>query len=387
MEEKRKNSFNKVVYLSIRESDGAFAGYKKSVSILGSGENGNISLNKIANMRYNHNSTKNFKMLDDFFIKQIKTLHEQDKTLRFAYYNKHRVTFLPKDIQSLIVNQPPKSVLRFWDDKFKSRRFVKNFLQILKYRALSGEDITYDKCKEIFKNAQRFVVQARHSVGGAETFLLTKNSEEKVLKCLNKRQKYEISEYKENNVAINVHFLIAQKSILVLPPSVQIIDVSNDTLDYRGCDYAIYEQILSKKVQTKVEKQTKILAEKMREQGYLGVAGVDFIVCGEDVFFMEVNPRFQSSTIALNMALFEHGLKSVNELDNLCFTKQTLPTLPKICVNYSKISLAKGEQNNIKEKPYKIILDGFDENETIESGAYLYTIIYKGSIYKDLLKK
>ena len=386
MDKEISEYFNNLVYLSIRESDAAFADYKQSVSIVGTGKNGNIALNKITGKRYNHNAEKNFKFLDDFFIENIKKLHKQDDSLKFAYYNKNRVTFLPQNIQKLIVNQPSKAILKFWDDKFKSRKWVSSFLPVLNYVYKKGKNINYEVCQKLFESAKRFVVQARHSLGGAQTFLLTKKNEKAVLPLLEDAKDYAISEYKENNIAINAHFVVAKNSICVLPQSVQIIETQNDMLEYIGCDYAIYHKVLSEKMQKRVLSLTKLLAEKMREQGYLGVAGVDYIVCDGEVYFMEVNPRFQSSTNVLNLALKEEGYPTVNELDAMAFVQNTLPKIPNISVPYSKICLGQGEKNKLQDKPYMILNDGYNKDEQLDKGAYLKTLIYSGSIYKKLVK-
>lgn len=377
-----KNYFDNLVYLSIRESDAAFAGYKKSVSIFGSGENGNIALNKITGKRYNHNDEKNFDFLDDFFISNIKNLHKQNKNLKFVYYNKHRVIFLPKSVQKLIAHQPPTKILNFWDNKFESRKFVGEFLPVLEYYFKKGKTISYNSCQKLFRNAKRFVVQAKHSIGGAQTFLLTKNNEQKVIASLDPKTTYAISEYKENNIAINVHFVIAKNSICILPASMQLIETQNDTMEYIGCDFSIFSQVLSEKTQKKVVRFTTLLAKKMMEQGYLGVAGVDFIVCDDEVYFMEVNPRFQSSTNVLNLALKENNLPSVNELDAMAFVQKTLPRIPNIFVNYSKICTTQDQKNCLKQKPYIVLSDGYNNKEEAEEGAYFETLIYKGSIKK-----
>lgn len=381
----RKHKFNQLVYLSIRESDGAFAGYKQSVSVFGSGKNNNVALNKQTNRRYNHDNVNNFDLLDNFFVNGVREISKKNPDAVFAYYGKHRVPYLPKDVQAKIVNQPSEELIFFFEDKFESRKWVKDFLPVLDYYFLNKNEISYQKCKTFFPQAKRFVLQARQSSGGAQTYLFTKTNEKDVLARLSDGL-YAVSEYKENNIGINFHFVISEKSIRILHPSVQLIDTRFDNMNYAGCDYALYSKILSEKTQKKALQQTKRLTKQMQKMGYRGVAGVDFIV-SDKIYFMEVNPRFQSSTNVLNMALKQNKLPTVNELDNMAFSHKYLPKIPEIKVNYSKICLVKGEKNVITDKPYKILWDGYTESEYVEKGTYLYTLIYKGSIYKKLFGK
>ena len=381
-----KTFFNSLIYLSIRESDGAFADYKKSISVFGEGKKDNTSLDKLTNKRYNHNDENNFELIDDFFLKQMDAIKKKNPNARFVYYGKNRVSLLPPEVQKNIQNQSDPEIINILDSKFSSKQFMKNYVACLELKFLKGKDISFDMCQKLFnKNIKKFVIQAEQSSGGAQTFLFTETNEKRVLKELAKQKTYSITKFVEGP-SINIHLLIAEKNYLIMPPSIQVIDSSQDFFEYIGCDYPAYKKIISKQKNQKVLKFANTIAKVLQKNHYKGICGVDCIAGKDDVYFMEINPRFQASTNILNLSLKENNLPSMNELDTMCFTRKSLPTLPNFDVEYSKMSFIEGQKNNVKLKVYKTLKDGFSKNEELDKGVYLYSNIYKGSILEALKK-
>ena len=381
-----KKDFNNLIYLSIRESDGAFVDYKKSVSVFGSGKRNNVALNKITKTRFNHNAEKNFDFIDDYFLDYMRDVMKNNPEKKFVYYGKNRVALLPPDVQKNIENQSNQEIIELLDDKFKSRMWLKDFVPCTQYKFLKGKDISMKACKNLFgKKFSKFVVQSDHSSGGSLTFFLNDKSEKDVLGVLEPQKDYSVTTFIKG-ISINVHFLIAEKNEIISPASVQLIDTSNNKFEYSGCDFASYDKLISKKMRNRVLEVTRILIQKLREKGYRGIGGIDYIVA-DDVYFIEVNPRFQASTNILNLALKENSLPSINELDAMCFKRKSLPELPPYKVKYSKVSLINGQKNKIKGKPYYIFKDGFSKDEKLDDEVYLYSLVYKKGIYNEVFKK
>ena len=67
-----------------------------------------------------------------------------------------------------------------------------------------------------------------------------------------------------------------------------------------------------------IESCSKI-CEKLKELGYLGVLGIDFICFDNELYFIEINPRFQGSTRQLDAMLKESGLPSIFEYNYTAF--------------------------------------------------------------------
>ena len=95
---------------------------------------------------------------------------------------------------------------------------------------------------------------------------------------------------------------------------------------------------------------------------------------------MEINPRFQSSTNLLNMALKENKQSTVNELCMKAFKNEDI-TSKEIEVNYSKYIFEEDDMlHELKIPCIKKQKDGFDEKQSIKKGAYKYSCIYNESI-------
>lgn len=81
-------------------------------------------------------------------------------------------------------------------------------------------------------------------------------------------------------------------------PSVQLIGIPGCTrfdLGYCGNDFAAIKQ-LSDSAIVVLESMALEVGKWLHSRDYVGAFGIDALVAGDDVTFVEVNPRFQSST-------------------------------------------------------------------------------------------
>lgn len=82
-------------------------------------------------------------------------------------------------------------------------------------------------------------------------------------------------------------------------PSVQLIGIPALTrrrFGYCGNDFGA-AKMLSVDIWDKVEEIARVSAGWLFKQGYLGVFGIDALVCNEQVYLTEINPRFQGSSV------------------------------------------------------------------------------------------
>ena len=68
------------------------------------------------------------------------------------------------------------------------------------------------------------------------------------------------------------------------------------------------------------------ICKKLQELGYLGVVGIDYIYTDNELFFIEINPRFQGSTKQIDKLLKESNLPSIFEYNYNCFYSDNLIT-------------------------------------------------------------
>ena len=64
---------------------------------------------------------------------------------------------------------------------------------------------------------------------------------------------------------------------------------------------------------------SKIRYQVLRRFSYIGVLGIDFIYSNNELFFIEINPRFQGSTRYLDRILQENNFKSIYEYNYNAF--------------------------------------------------------------------
>ena len=84
---------------------------------------------------------------------------------------------------------------------------------------------------------------------------------------------------------------------------------------YVGGDF-IYGNSLSKDILLKTKSYTEHILNKVKEMGYRGIIGIDYILTKDDeVLFMEINPRFQASSFLINMELEKLKLPCLAELN------------------------------------------------------------------------
>lgn len=115
--------------------------------------------------------------------------------------------------------------------------------------------------------------------------------------------KYIISDYISDSISINVHVFISESTNLVTPASVQLIENIENQLLYRGADFISFRDI-DKEIQEKIRYISIKICNSLRNEGYKGIAGIDFIIDKHNnIYCSEINPRFQASTVLLSKYL------------------------------------------------------------------------------------
>jgi len=146
-----------------------------------------------------------------------------------------------------------------------------------------------------------FVVQFPYGSSGKFTFIVRGKEEYDYLLEKYSQDEAVIRKYIDG-VSLNVNAVIVSGEkgvrILSLFPSVQIIGVpecSNFSSAFCGNDYVQSGQ-LDEDILQQVRRCVKITGKWMFLGGYRGIFGMDFLVEGNTVYPVEINPRFQNST-------------------------------------------------------------------------------------------
>ena len=132
---------------------------------------------------------------------------------------------------------------------------------------------------------------------------------------------------------------------------------------------------------SKLREYAFTIGKLLQEKGYRGVLGIDSIIYDNEVYFMEINPRFQNSSTILNKALQENGLPSLQELHYNCFFDKSIK-LKSFDVNFSSyINEYRALNRQFEIKPIEK-LDNLNEKIECENFSYLSTDLYNKSIKK-----
>ncbi len=158
-----------------------------------------------------------------------------------------------------------------------------------------------------------FVVQ--HPVGssGENTYIVSIEADfDKAKEALGPGQRVKISKYMPVP-SLNGHCVVLRTReglrTLAVCPSVQIVGVhgcTNRAEVYCGNDFAA-----AGKVPEAVREETCTIMEKvglyMGSKGFLGVFGMDFLLDSDEVLALEINPRFQGSSMLLSLLQVDRG--------------------------------------------------------------------------------
>lgn len=296
-------------WIGVKESDieGCNQLYKGSLTILGSGENGNISYSSNKNERINHNSDENEKEVNEWLNSNALKILANNPNAKFMFYNQEKIFEYDEAVIENTICYNSKELINSINNKFLMREWLKNYVPILQYQYDSGIGIL-SKSGSMEDNKQ-FVVQSQNSNGGSNTFLLKKQNLHQIKENINQNEIYSISEYYENNIPININCIISKNAITLFSASIQLMK-ANERIIYTGADFIEYRK-MKEGIKNKVKKYSLAICEQLQKIGYTGILGIDYIIHNEEVYFMEINPRFQSSTNLLNMALKENEQETV----------------------------------------------------------------------------
>ena len=413
-----------VYWVGPRHSDICFTGnsFFGSITIFGNGESlgpgkgKNQSYCGYADIRRNHNV--NDEAENDFFFRTIKDIIESDPDARFLFYNPNAVyyTFSKEGVRLDALNTNGQFLCLNGEEMLKKTNNKRFFLKILEendiphlcHKDVTGEDGDYNSLLRRFGRDRsenlRFIFQAPVSSGGEGTFIVSESSNEKVIRELERDETFFVSVYEAKNVPLNIHAIIFRDNILLTPGSVQIIreganNRGENRLLYRGADFIAYQK-LPEEAKARFENAVMDACKIYQKMGYRGVCGIDGILCGDKVYLLEMNNRFQASTSLINRSLQAKGLPSIQQLNLAAFNDEWDPSYLSthdVSVNYSNFSFTstdeitelhakwiheKSAQLENASKHHVIALedDGVTWEQKRQELAYLFRIVFDKSI-------
>lgn len=385
---------NSLYWIGIRESElwdtqGLFSG---AVTIFGSDQNGCRAFEYTQHVRHDYNQDS--VEWENFVKYSAEKLLRQDPDCRFMLYAPSDITFYGHEVQKRAICQNPPSLLELLDNKFQTRQWLSDRIPILPYKIQRGETLNYRSMCRDFPNYKKFVVQAAYSCGGSGTWLVTEENCARLLSRLDYETLYAVSPYQANSVSPNIHLMIYAQEVLLFQPSIQLIEVSQDGFSYKGADFPMYK-CLSSQLDGALRTYAREIGNILRKAGYRGVCGIDFLISDDTIYFMEINPRFQSSTFLLNRAIHKSGHNCSIQAMQLSAFQESKATaihrmlseieVPYSCFHYEYQPERRDELIYIWEllqnsSEAECIDDGLDWRMQLERHTYLYKAVFLGSI-------
>lgn len=401
---KTQNNFH-YIWLGIRESDIADTGcfFSGSVTIFGSGKNGNHAMEKEIGKRIDHNGECNG--FEEFFTEQALTIARHDPAARFVLYDALDYASFPPELQKRFVWHNAYSLLELLNHKIYTRKHFSSFVKVPPYRVISYEKCTEEALEEMFPDHKSFVLQRDFSCGGSGTYLVKKNkagiisdieygtgtetgnegrvpvpSDEQIL----------VSPFFERNVSVNIHCMIYAKQTLLFAPSIQLLKQHSEKIEYLGSDYSAAAQ-LSDENRSWVKEMADAVCHELRKMGYRGICGIDMILTEDTCYFMEVNARFQASSALLNKNLQKSGFPSLLEYQRDAFSHNS-PSLPypseTAAGSFITLHYRRADRERIhwfwkqtrQASDFTVVDDSFDWQKDMEENCYAFQIHRDGQI-------
>ena len=383
-------------WIGPRESDIRYAGdmFAGSITLYGTNSDGNTDFCSSVGRRINHNIVTDEQQL--FIVNEQNKRLEANPEARFMSYNPLLVYALPESRKlsdrTECLNDEP--LLEKLDNKQEFRELASQTIKVLESRLLSGKECRYDQLigNTTGKSGCAFIVQEiKGAVGGQGTYFITNRNDDRMI-AIQDDSRYLVSEYLNPNIPVNVHCLIFDKRIIVLQPSIQLIHPHNSRLLYYGDDYIAYREI-DADIDRKVREEARKLCHVLQDEGYRGILGLDAIIVGKEILFLEINPRFQGSSPDINRTLWERGLPSLHELNLQAFSddapKTDGDTLEKLPIGFSSFSfsgthkdhIANIYKNSVSEPSVvDFVGNAFHSTQPSEYEAHQYTLQFNRNI-------
>lgn len=304
-------------YLGLKEKTIQHNNFFKNAALVTDCTNSkNLAYKEIYEKNIDYNQLENFKKISKFYDRYIKNILKRDKNAKFMLYNQASKKYMRMKRHLICTNNI--KLIQQLNNKQIARKILEKDINILDYKYVKGKTISYNLLSNLFKNKNsKFVVQQPVGFGGVGTYILDRQSETSIIPLLHKNLKYSVSEYVENAISINNTFMISNNHILLFNSSRQLIKETGELI-YDGWNFDTYTNI-DLDVRNKIKNQTIKIAKHLQKLGYRGIGGIDYIVEQKNVFFMEVNPRFQASSEEIDRCLIKNELPSIFELNYLSF--------------------------------------------------------------------
>lgn len=208
---------------------------------------------------------------------------------------------------------PPSRVVDRLDDKRTQRRLFEDWgFPTPRWSLASWEDLRAGASRRLSGVGYPAIVQAPRGSLGRGTFLLSSPDDGQSLRGpFREASSYLVSQFVEGPV-VNTTAVIARDQVDLAWPSVQLTSLRGCAppgypFAYCGNDFGAVGDLPEAALEELFDLKSQ-LGRALRGEGFLGLFGADWIYDGTDWYLLEINPRFQGSTVLLAALEAERGI-------------------------------------------------------------------------------
>lgn len=266
----------------------------------------------------------------NFIIEQYNKIMLNNSNSKFMCFNKKIIDICNTIDGMKFVKTNSSELIDKLNDKNEIRKIVSCIVPILDYNWYSEKKDYNEIVKEV--GTSSFVLQGKTGAGGETTFLI--NNKEEYDRLCTANDLYCVSNYLKN-VPLNVTCIIFDNDTICFQPSAQLIEISDNKFKYVGGDF-VYPLTLDSQILEDLKQKSLEICSIINKIGYRGIMGIDYVLDkNNNLYFMEVNPRFQSSTFLINNALRDVGSDTVSHLHYKALNNECVKNLKISPINSS----------------------------------------------------
>lgn len=356
--------------------------------------------NKCNNYAFCKNSLRISSLKKDefknFIIKMIERKISEDGSSKFMFYNQSLaleiVALFPKYFPHILcLNE--SSIIDSLNNKLYNRLWFLSIVDTIPVKLFYKDECNFKNVQNFFPGYTQFIVQKNISSGGKGTFILSQDTDAKVLSELDDMELYVVSPFISESFPINIHVCITDTDVITFPMSLQIHQLIDNKLLFCGSDY-IAPKYISNEIKDQINSKIEKISSLLKMFGYRGVLGIDLLVTKNQIYFIEVNPRFQGSTLPLNKGLIENNLPSLYEMNLKAFQNgiaaEIKDKVDNIDINYSILIYKYFSDSDYIPKlyllmknsrePFDIYEDGYRTSMHTDYSAYIFRVLIKKNI-------
>lgn len=244
--------------------------------------------------------------------------------------------FVSLSKKGILLAAPKISLKNFFDDKLEVKKILKQkgIIRRVPQETINPDDQESenkleDRIKQIFDAfGYPLVVQLSRSASGSGTYFADDPKSVTEIIGANPKSRIELMKYIPGK-SLNINAVVLNSGIILSPPSTQIIGQKECTpLNFGYCGNDFNPGHFTKEIKEDIFLTTKRIGAWMRSLGYQGIFGVDYIVSQSDeqLYFTEINPRFQGSTTLLTEMQLQNSYLPISFFHLLPFLGYEIPS-------------------------------------------------------------